>query len=83
MWLLLAQLQLQRLRAPQRPLPTAAASVHLGVRYQVGWDIETAGNGIGLVRVGHSATQAIAVQGCRIHTEPLMQPYAYVIEGSA
>ena len=28
--------------------------------------------------VGHPAAQAIAVQVCRIHMEPLMQPYAYV-----
>ena len=28
--------------------------------------------------VGHPAAHAIAVQVCRIHMEPLMQPYAYV-----
>ena len=28
--------------------------------------------------VRHPAAQAIAVQVCRIHMEPLMQPYAYV-----
>ena len=28
--------------------------------------------------VGHLATKAIAVQACRIHMEPLMEPYASV-----
>jgi len=35
-------------------------------------NIWSAGNVIGLVWVGHPAIQAIAVQECRIHMEPLM-----------
>ena len=38
----------------------------------------TAGGVIIGVWVGHPAAQAIAVEVCRIHMEPLMQPYAYV-----
>ena len=40
--------------------------------------VGTASNIVWFVRVGHPATQAIAVQDCRIHMEPLMQPYASV-----
>ena len=41
-------------------------------------NVGTTGNVVGLVRVGHPETLAIAVQECWIHMEPLMQPYASV-----
>ena len=77
--LLIAQLQQRRQRqpAPWRRLSTVGACMVPNVLRQVDsqcwnhWWCHHRG-------FGRTSTQAIAVQACRIHMEPLMQPYANV-----